>query len=537
MALARWQATIVDDAGNVLTGASVEVRHESDNSIATIKTDRDGAVPKANPFSSDSDGFAFFHAAAGTFKITATKGTFSRVWRYVTLGTGSAIDLSPGPDGNIPFWSGGALIGISNIYYVSNRLGYPDGCIGINTDLPEFQLDVRAAAGDTTHDVRVGVINLSDTYRAGILLGAGSLGVAMHVDLLMGSAGTGTLGARCGLGMNPGGDYAWMVHVAAGANHGNFGIKNNTTTILHPLTVGESETPALTAADGAVAGFYRPGNVFGIWRNTTANMEAVVGADTSGAFIGCSTAGQISFVISSGATAVLNTTHFMPSADGGKTLGRAADLRFAGLCLTQTGTIDFGNGDIILAGSSNLLTLTGGNLAVPVATATTHVPTFGQVGTVLLNTLTASNSATLVDTTSLTAAFDSYLIEFENVVPATNATQLAMRVTQDGGSNWLNTSYLDASTATAEIRITGSSSADNTAGAGISGFCIIQGVNQTDRKKMAAGRATFPAGGAAVNANISGWYNGNNSAINGLQFLMLSGNISTGKIRIYGMRT
>ena len=42
-------------------------------------------------------------------------------------------------------------------------------------------------------------------------------------------------------------------------------------------------------------------------------------------------------------------------------------------------------------------------------------------GLVLLNTLTASSSATLDDTTSITASYDLYMIEFENVLPATDS--------------------------------------------------------------------------------------------------------------------
>lgn len=93
MALARWQATIVDDTGNRLPGALIEVRREAVGAaLATLYSDRDGATPIGNPFAADADGFAAFHVAGGAYKITATSGAFSRVWRYVGVGTAAEID-------------------------------------------------------------------------------------------------------------------------------------------------------------------------------------------------------------------------------------------------------------------------------------------------------------------------------------------------------------------------------------------------------------------------------------------------------------
>ena len=55
-------------------------------------------------------------------------------------------------------------------------------------------------------------------------------------------------------------------------------------------------------------------------------------------------------------------------------------------------------------------------------------------GLVLLEQHTASSSATLDFTASITSAYDDYLIELVNVVPATNTVDLYMRVSTDGGS-------------------------------------------------------------------------------------------------------
>lgn len=93
VALARWQSTIQDDAGNVQKIASVEVRHERAGApLANIYSDRDGNVPLGNPFLADSEGFAAFHALGGAYRITATKNGFSKTWRYVGIGNAQEQD-------------------------------------------------------------------------------------------------------------------------------------------------------------------------------------------------------------------------------------------------------------------------------------------------------------------------------------------------------------------------------------------------------------------------------------------------------------
>lgn len=93
MALGCWQATIVDDAGNVQANASIEVRDEADASLAALKSDRDGNVGISNPTTADSEGFIRFFTNGGAYKITATLGGFSREWRYVPIGTAAENDV------------------------------------------------------------------------------------------------------------------------------------------------------------------------------------------------------------------------------------------------------------------------------------------------------------------------------------------------------------------------------------------------------------------------------------------------------------
>jgi hypothetical protein len=97
MVFARWQSTIVDEAGNIQPNAQVRVQREVAGApLATIYSDRDGASPLGNPMTADTEGFAAFHAAGGAYRITATKGGFSRVWRYVAIGTAQELDETDG---------------------------------------------------------------------------------------------------------------------------------------------------------------------------------------------------------------------------------------------------------------------------------------------------------------------------------------------------------------------------------------------------------------------------------------------------------
>lgn len=93
MALARWQRNIVTDAGIIVPGASVEVRRESDNGLASLFSDRAGASAILNPFLADSVGFAAFHVVGGAYKITVTSGSFTKIWRYVGVGLTQEFDV------------------------------------------------------------------------------------------------------------------------------------------------------------------------------------------------------------------------------------------------------------------------------------------------------------------------------------------------------------------------------------------------------------------------------------------------------------
>lgn len=95
MALGVWQRSIVNTAGDIQGEASIEVRAEDEAGMPLVPlySDRAGTTPIGNPFSADTEGFARFYCTGGSYQITATKGAFSRTWRYVPVGLAAEGDF------------------------------------------------------------------------------------------------------------------------------------------------------------------------------------------------------------------------------------------------------------------------------------------------------------------------------------------------------------------------------------------------------------------------------------------------------------
>jgi hypothetical protein len=86
MTLFCGQATVQDEDGNAVAGASVAVRFEGSGLLATLYADKAGLTPLGNPFTSDDNGAAVFYAAAGFYRVTATEGYLITEARDVNIG-------------------------------------------------------------------------------------------------------------------------------------------------------------------------------------------------------------------------------------------------------------------------------------------------------------------------------------------------------------------------------------------------------------------------------------------------------------------
>jgi hypothetical protein len=175
-----------------------------------------------------------------------------------------------------------------------------------------------------------------------------------------------------------------------------------------------------------------------------------------------------------------------------------------------------------------------------------------------LNTLTASNSATLDDTTSITSAYNTYSVQFTDVLPVlasfTNAG-FFMRFGTGAGPTFIATNYLSSivggytgggafkqedATTGIEIGSTGAIffGVANTANAGLSGNIYLFGANSANWKKV-TGTANWynQVTPSSVVATIGGMYVGDTNVITGLRFLFASGNIASGSIKIFGVNS
>ena len=218
-------------------------------------------------------------------------------------------------------------------------------------------------------------------------------------------------------------------------------------------------------------------------------------------------------------------------------------LKFEGaLTLTHNAS------SLILPGASNISIQVGdcldlisegsGNWRV-----TNYEPAVRVAGFVLLETQTASASAVL-DFTKLSADYEDYLFVIDNILSATDVVGLSMRYSTDGGSSFFSTSdylytknFISSSTPTT-LAGNASVSADS--------LSLLGGVDNATKLSgkvelniLTPCITTWRFG--HVNSDgvfISAWGSGQRatSGVNAVRFLMTSGNITSGVIRMYGMR-
>ena len=167
----------------------------------------------------------------------------------------------------------------------------------------------------------------------------------------------------------------------------------------------------------------------------------------------------------------------------------------------------------------------------------------------LLQTITASNSATVAFTSNIDSTYKNYLVAFENVAPATDDVTLYLDLyvggsVQNTGNcydyacNGLrgNGSKSDtASEGANDIKLSGMSFG-NAAGENGWGHVYIANPSETsDFKLIRAFTGHIDNGARACVDDCAGFLNNGTSAVDGVRFLFSSGNISTGEFRLYGV--
>ena len=174
-------------------------------------------------------------------------------------------------------------------------------------------------------------------------------------------------------------------------------------------------------------------------------------------------------------------------------------------------------------------------------------------GLVLLEQHAASSSATLDFTTGISSTYDEYIVDILGLTPASNSS-LYLRMGTGAGPTWDSTaahySYQGFVWRPGGSALSGTASAAqivcNYDGGGdlistgtsyymVSGRLILTNPNPGTLRPYVQGRLVyFDTSGFRVAHEVVGAYE-QSTSITGIQFLMSSGNIASGTIRVYGI--
>jgi len=96
--LAIWQSTITDVRGNVVPGAVLQVRRESDQALVTVYRDEAGLDPYPTGIvTADGNGYAYFYAEAQKYRLRSFAPAID--WRNVDVGgAGQVVARLSNPD-------------------------------------------------------------------------------------------------------------------------------------------------------------------------------------------------------------------------------------------------------------------------------------------------------------------------------------------------------------------------------------------------------------------------------------------------------
>lgn len=173
-----------------------------------------------------------------------------------------------------------------------------------------------------------------------------------------------------------------------------------------------------------------------------------------------------------------------------------------------------------------------------------------QNGLRLIQTQDAANSASIDFTAGLTSTYNFYVVQINNLIPATNSTDLWLRVSQSatflsGASDYIYSRYgfesgpSDANFSSGgDTKINLANALSNNATQPLSlELRIVNPANATAVKPCFWQAAWVVATTAQSHGTVgSGLLQLNGLAIDGIRFLMSSGNITSGTFALYGVK-
>ena len=169
----------------------------------------------------------------------------------------------------------------------------------------------------------------------------------------------------------------------------------------------------------------------------------------------------------------------------------------------------------------------------------------GGSGWVFLDSATASSSATLDFTSSIDSTYYMYAFVLENIVPASNST-LYIRTSTDAGSSWDSgasdysfayvgySGSVSGSGGGAESQISTGQTIGNASTESASGIVYLQSPsNSSTFTQLTFLLSGLVSGGVGI-SRAGGGTRKSAADVTGIRFLMSTGNISTGTIKMYG---
>lgn len=227
------------------------------------------------------------------------------------------------------------------------------------------------------------------------------------------------------------------------------------------------------------------------------------------------------------------------------TLATAGTITLTG-AVTGSGTSSIATTFATVSDKTILSNISGGSAASQANNAATVGASW-----VLIGTGVASSSAS-ISFTSIPSTYDQYVFIISNAIPASNAVNFLMTISEDNGSSYKSASYnwgghgsvtssgsLGSGGATAQSFLQlNDNTISSTANIGIDAVIWYNSLGSSTLYKRYKGQVTYlnSAGPTDEGDEIFGRYTGDTGAINAVKFAFSSGNIASGNFALYGIR-